>query len=300
MADLPSNLPPFPPDPSAPPPPAPESSPTATPRHWHPLGVIFGVLLMLLVASTFVYHGANTSWLFITDLFHQILFYFGGVAAMGLLLWEKFSEKPVPWRWISPILLGCLFVSCYQAWLDEHRNSEQLIEEKLNISRQLGFWEGQSFAKDDAIRVRDQLLLQGLQTLGSTQQTENQTQQSLTSLSGKILDLTKPQPLEIYTKVMDIDKTSNPQVKAVVVVAETTARIGSFTGKIVCANPFGLQQVSLLQGMMSQSPAYHQVQGQTEIILNFSGSAWDTHQPLVAIIFGGTDLDSSKCRVTQQ
>lgn len=50
---------------------------------------------------------------------------------------------------------------------------------------------------------------------------------------------------------------------------------------------------------MGQGPAYHQSQGQTELILDFSGSAWDTNQPIVAIV-AGDNLDVSKCVITQR
>jgi hypothetical protein len=75
--------------------------------------------------------------LFASDLFHQILFYFGGVVAMGILLWEKKYEKPIHWRIIFSLFLCCLFVSCFQAWLDEHNNSQLLIEQKASLTSQV-------------------------------------------------------------------------------------------------------------------------------------------------------------------
>jgi hypothetical protein len=68
--------------------------------------------------------------LFLADLFHQILFYFGGVVAMLILLWEKWKKKSIQWRWVAAFFLFCLFVSCFQAWIDEHHNAEILIEQK--------------------------------------------------------------------------------------------------------------------------------------------------------------------------
>lgn len=38
-------------------------------------------------------------YLFLSDLLHQILFYFGGVVSMLIFLWEKWKEKPVQWKW---------------------------------------------------------------------------------------------------------------------------------------------------------------------------------------------------------
>jgi hypothetical protein len=73
-------------------------------------------------------------FLFAYDLFHQVLFYFGTVAAMVIFLLEKISKKPVPWRWILPLFLFLLFVSSFHAWIDEHRNSEALIQEKARLT----------------------------------------------------------------------------------------------------------------------------------------------------------------------
>jgi hypothetical protein len=74
--------------------------------------------------------------LFAKDLFHQILFYFGGVAAMGILIWEKKSRKSIRWSGIFSLFLFCLFVSCFQAWLDEHNNSQLLIKQKSALTSQ--------------------------------------------------------------------------------------------------------------------------------------------------------------------
>ncbi len=241
-------------------------------------------------------------WLFADDLFHQVLFYFGTVVAMSIFLWEKKTEKPIQWKWIAAFFLFCLFVSCFQAWIDEHHNSDRLIEDKTALSEQMGFWKGQSFAKDEAIRARDSLLFENMKTLGTTQQTENQTQQSLTQLSGKIFDLTKQDPIRIASRSMAVNKQPNTPATAPnvgIIVANTNRRIGAFSGKIVCDSFFVLVQVSMLQGMMSQQPAYHQVQGQTSVDLNFDNSAWDVDQPIIAII-SGDNLDVNKCSIMQR
>jgi len=73
-------------------------------------------------------------WLFAADLFHQILFYFGTVVAMGILVWEKKTGKPISWRRISSFFLFCVFMSCFQAWIDEHHNAETRIGEKAKLS----------------------------------------------------------------------------------------------------------------------------------------------------------------------
>lgn len=73
----------------------------------------------------------STFFLFISDLFHQVLFYFGGVFAMGVFVIEKIY-KPIKKSWFLGASLVCLFVACYQGWLDEHRNTETVIAEKAS------------------------------------------------------------------------------------------------------------------------------------------------------------------------
>jgi hypothetical protein len=177
-----------------------------------------------------------------------------------------------------------------------------LIEEKSDLSKQLGFWQGQSYAKDEAIRSRDMLVFQGLQTLSGTQQTENQTQHSLTLLASKLFDVTKPEPIRISTKVMALTRNPNAPPNATnagILVADTNRRIASFSGKITCSSAFTVEEVQMLQGIMSLSPAYTQSAGQTEMRLDFTGSAWDAGQPIVAIIFGN-NLEVNKCLLMQQ
>lgn len=169
------------------------------------------------------------------------------------------------------------------------------------MGEQLGFWKGQSYAKDDAIRSRDQLIFQNMQALTGTQLTANKTQQSLTNLSSKILNLTNSGPARIVSRVLTVKNDGQPATTIVVgvVIAETTKRIAGFSGKISCPQAFAMQQVQMLQGVMALGPSYRQHQGQTEVDLDFSGSPWDTQQPLVAIV-SGDKLDVNKCVITQR
>src|ERR1700721_417539 len=171
-------------------------------------------LLICLALVVSLRRGGGMLWLFLYDIFHQVLFYFGTVAAMSIFIWEKGTEKQIQWKWISAFFLFFLFVSCFQAWIDEHNNSEKLIQDKLDLSEQVGFWKGQSYSKDFAITSRDSLLFANMKTLGTTQQTENETQQSLTDLSGRIFDLTKPEVLRITSRSLAITKAPNAPANA--------------------------------------------------------------------------------------
>jgi hypothetical protein len=135
-------------------------------------------------------------FLFLYDFSHQVLFYFGAVGGVAVLIYDKWKDKPLQIRPVMILLGICIFVSCFQAWVDEHRNSEQLKIEKALSVGESGFWKTQSYAKDDDLRRRDQDLRARDQALAENFKTLNNTQKSLTDLSVKVLDITKPEPLQ--------------------------------------------------------------------------------------------------------
>jgi hypothetical protein len=115
---------------------------------------------------------------------------------------KEFSLKHL---WIAGTLL--LLFAFYQAWVDEHRNAEQLITEKSQIVGEREFWKSQSYAKDEAIRTRDGLLAQNFTTLSGTQS-------SLAQLSNKVLDVTKPEPMTITPFPFGVTKNTSNNVTA--------------------------------------------------------------------------------------
>ena len=102
------------------------------------------------------------------------------------------------------------------------------------------------------------------------------------------------------TRAMPVNLPSTPPnaPKVGILVAETNRRIGAFSGQIVCQSTFLAEQVSMLKGWMYSSPSFHQSY-QTSVNLDFSESAWDVQQPIVAIV-SGNNLDVNKCSIKQQ
>ena len=147
------------------------------------------IVMVLFAAFVAILHRVaphGSLYLFLADLFHQILFYIGGVLALVEMVTLKWLHTPLEKKLFTGLTLLCLFISCFQAWVDEHHNAEELIKDKADIVGQREFWKGQSYAKDEAIRMRDGLLDQNFTTLSGTQS-------SLAQLSNKILDVTKPE-----------------------------------------------------------------------------------------------------------
>jgi hypothetical protein len=125
---------------------------------------------------------------------------FNWVGIFGILLtlaplfqpWveKKALKKQVSLKhlWIAGLI--CLFFASYEAWKDEHARVDQLFRENQTVVNERDFWKDQSYQKDTALRARDQLLGQNFATL-------NATQQALASLSNKVLEIAKPEPLKI-------------------------------------------------------------------------------------------------------
>ncbi len=104
---------------------------------------------------------------FLDDLFHQFLFYFGGIVGTLIFVIEKWKKKPVQWRWVGAFLLFCLFVACFQVFVDEHRNSQRLIEDKTRLSSENGQMQSKLDAKQNEVDyLRDHQHIQITETAG--------------------------------------------------------------------------------------------------------------------------------------
>jgi len=87
---------------------------------------------------------------------------------MLIFIWEKWKKKPVEWKWIGAFFLFSLFVSCFQAWIDEHHNSDRLIEEKAKLTSDNNGLQTKLDAKQvevDFLRDHQQITVQGGNTL---------------------------------------------------------------------------------------------------------------------------------------
>lgn len=71
--------------------------------------------------------------LYLGSMFAHWMETFGGVALLLFALYEKYRKKETPSRlfWVAALIL--LGVASFQAWKDEHHNSEVLISEKSDL-----------------------------------------------------------------------------------------------------------------------------------------------------------------------
>jgi len=221
--------------------------------------------------------------LFLNDLLHQILFYFGTVVAMGILLWEKKRDTPIHWRWVGIFFLFCLFVSCFQAWIDEHHNTEQLIKDKSDTTSEREFWKGQSYAKDDSLRKQQELLGENFKALTATQKTGNETQKSLTTLSAKILDVTKPEAQRTTVRWIPLDGAM-PNQTVTVITMLTNKPVQPTHGILECTEPIlhvfqsGIASSEQMAEIMRTPPEGN------KLWIDVASPAWKTDAPIIAVV----------------
>jgi hypothetical protein len=149
-------------------------------------------------------------WLFVWNVLSHLVASMSGVASFLMSMWEHTKGRKIESRVFFIVGVICLVVAFDQAWQDEHRNSQLLTAEKSVLSSESGFWREQSYAKDESLRSRDQLLSQNYTALIGEQSTANRTQDSLTQLSGKILDIGKPVPWKWQALVLGLSSGTSP------------------------------------------------------------------------------------------
>jgi len=69
-------------------------------------------------------------WLFLSALAAHWLFTFGGIALVIFGLIEKYRHKETEKRVYWGVAVALLVVASYQAWLDEHNNTANVIDQR--------------------------------------------------------------------------------------------------------------------------------------------------------------------------
>jgi len=229
-----------------------------------------------------------------------------GIIGFGfflLHLYERNRGKTMtPKKYGMVLFCSFWFFATFSAWHDAQKNLRNVIGQREKDTSNLG--ECNSDLRAERVltsswqgRFSDQQ-----KVINDFQGPQLQQQATLSTCVVALGKVNSPEPIRIMNRVMPIEKLPNTvhsTTEAGVLIAETNRRIAAFSGKIVCPQPFFVQQIALLQGAMSQSPSYQQKPGQTVLAMDFSGSAWDTQQPLVAFV-AGDKLDVMRCAIMQQ
>jgi arginine exporter protein ArgO len=234
--------------------------------------------------------GMSTFFLFISDLFHQVLFYLG-VVGTGVFLIEKLWKPIERKRWFVIAGLICLFVACYQGWLDEHRNTETVIAEKASEA-------GLKNSCLTDLRVEG-AFAKGQESMnGSQRQTLDRQQDTIakqqTAVNSCVVSLGKMNPQVIlktsalYIPVASqnkpgISRYAPPVTTAFGVIVISTNEHIEPTGRLKCDQPFDPsapllpQEGTVLSAPVSPTKISDR---EYEIRVNQMGQDWTPNSPI--------------------
>lgn len=129
-------------------------------------------------------------WLFVPNTLSHWVASMSSIVSFTLGIVELIRNKKIE-SWIFFAIAGLFLIVAFdQAWQDEHRNSEIMKVEKSKAESDMTFWKDQSYSKDASLRTRDELLVKNYGVLADTQS-------SMATLSNRLLDVAKPEPLKI-------------------------------------------------------------------------------------------------------
>jgi hypothetical protein len=238
----------------------------------------------------------TTFFFFVSDLFHQLLFYFGTVFAMLVLFIEKIS-KPLKKSWFVGAAITCLFIACYQCWLDEHHNTETIIQEK---ALQVGMKNTcLSDLRVETAFSKGQESLNGSQRQALDRQQDTMEKQQ-SAVNNCVVSLGKMNPVvrrEVHVIVIPFGVTTknstafisrfaaNPnKVYMEEVVIATNEDEQRPSGYLHCTEPFeiaGNPELPMISsGMVASEPATRISDREYHIAVSNTGSHWGPSTPM--------------------
>jgi hypothetical protein len=168
---------------------------------------------------------------------------------------------------------------------------DRLIYEKSQFASQRDYWKQQSDEKDSAIRTRDELLARNFTVL-------SEAQTSLTTLSNKVLDITKPEPLKIIMAGERLPYYGGAQPHEMIMLAFPNKVVGTVNADVSCDKEIQSARAAILGhdlwmggGVQLLSPKRFDV--------NITSPIWTPTQPLVVYVAFRSDL-ATECKIDQR
>ena len=249
------------------------------------------IVLMAFVAAIFVvavlhrWLPAGVLYLFLWDLAHQILFYIGGVLAFAEMIMLKWLDTPLEKKVFTGLALFCIFLASFQAWVDEHRNVEELIQQKTGIVGEREFWKSQSYAKDQSVRENVTAL--------------SQTQLAFANLSEKVLAITSPGPAAVIVRMTSLSTSFKDkdglEMRLWLIVAFVDKNTAPFRGTLRCDKPISLYsgRVALPDNVDTLSMGPYPVGDRAYRVQYTDPPVWKPDTP---IIFAVMQTDRPSCK----
>jgi hypothetical protein len=234
--------------------------------------------------------------LFLGDLFHHIAWWIGLGSTFSTYLPERVRGyvglKPSQRR-TTLILAGVLlYLATYQVWSDERRNVDQLVSEKSRFAAERDNWKQQSDSKDAAIRERDALLEKNVSALSDTQT-------SLATLSNRVLEITKPEPLKIIMAGERLPYYGGNQPHEMIMLAFPNKVLGAVNADVSCDKEIQSARAAMFGHDLWIGGGVHMLD-QKGFSVNITSPVWTPIQPLVVYIKFATDLPMVGCRIDQR
>jgi len=186
--------------------------------------------------------------LFLYNVFVHLVASMSGLASFAFGFYEHLQQRKIASRVFFAVGSVLLIVAFDQAWQDEHWDVEVLIGEKSTLWQERDFWKEQSYQKDSTVRQMNGLLDKTYGVLFDTQQ-------SMTKLSDKILDLNKPEPQQYSVRAdhVDFPTVSAGQNSVEIIVSTNKPHQADFT--MTCQEPIVLRLTSLAVARTMQTPS---------------------------------------------
>lgn len=238
-------------------------------------------------------------WLFVGNALSHWVASMSSIVSFTLGIVELIRNKKIE-SWIFFAIAGLfLIVGFDQAWQDEHRNAELLKAEKSSAISEREFWKEQSDNKDSAIRQRDNLLAQNYSALIGQQQTSNKAQQSLSQLSGKILDISKPEKLKLTLVGEPLPHYSDNDPKELLILAFTNRMVTPIRALVECDKDIKAARVHLIAAGVTTGKMDYPIEEGKRFYIDISSPAWTPTNPMVMYVTY-QNSGPSNCKIMQQ
>jgi hypothetical protein len=232
------------------------------------------------------------------------------IAALGVLLtltplisdkWrrrieEKFMKNEFSLKHLWVVGFVFLFVAFYQAWQDEHTSAQQLIEEKRLLAVESNFWKDQSYQKDASLRTMSELLAKNFTTLSNTQQ-------SFAQISGRLLDLAKPEPQKTtYWLIGSISQYAdkNRAAHSVDYIVLTNKPVSPIKMLVTCSGKNSGNRWDMPNAGGGMGSAWGAPISPNSYRIGISAPPWTPTGPMIVTVYSNQDDVSMPCKFEEQ
>lgn len=240
----------------------------------------------------------HNHWLFIGNVAAHLVALMSGIASFFIGIYEKGKNRPVATKAFWAIAVLCLLFAFDQAWQDEHRNTQAVIQEKSDAWTKFSTCDKQ-LAVDEAVLKTNQGTMMTQQALLSGQQdTFNKCMLTLGMKS-------TPEPPRVDVQWLTMgeqhDKDNKPVSQTLVFVGRTNRPLPEVRHKLKCPFPFKFHTAGLSEKDRLAFLFENGQDSDTEASFSIQ-RAWQMDQTLVIVTTVATNptLQFRECTITSK